>query len=191
MILESLVTTTNSDGSPNLSPMGPIVQDASFQQFELRPYDTSTTFANLKRHGQGVLHVDDNVDLFARSAVEKLAGSDLPPLSPAKQVEGFIIDTACRSYEFKVNSVDETGSRMSLRCEVLHVHRQRDFFGFNRAKHAVLEAAIFATRTEFLPATEILEQFDRLAVVVDKTAGPVELESFQRLQHFVNSRLGR
>ena len=34
----------------------------------------------------------------------------------------------------------------------------REFFGFNRAKHAVLEAAILATRVELLPADEILSE---------------------------------
>ena len=88
MILESIVTTTNVDGSPNISPMGPRIQqpatsdkpatlprsaqtDPAFTRFELRPFDTSTTFANLKRHRQGVLHIDDNVELFARAAVSR------------------------------------------------------------------------------------------------------------------------
>jgi len=193
MILESLVSTANSDGSPNISPMGPVIQnansDGSFDRFELRPYETSTTFKNLKRGRQGVLHVDDNVDLFACAAITKLTGNALPPLSAAKQVKGFVIDTACRSYEFRVISVNETGPRMSLNCEVVLLNRKRDFFGFNRAKHAVLEAAIYATRIDFLPATEIIEQFDRLAIIVDKTAGPTEFKAFQRLQIFVNSKL--
>ena len=45
MILEAIVTTINEDGSTNISPMGPTVT-ADLSQFVLRPFDTSTTFAN-------------------------------------------------------------------------------------------------------------------------------------------------
>ena len=192
MILESIVTTINDDATVNISPMGPRILHASdngtFQHFELRPFDTSTTFANLKRARAGVLHIDDDVDLFARAAVGKISGYSLPALIPAEKVDGKIIKTACRAYEFKVNFIDETGSRMSLNCEVVSTHRQRDFFGFNRAKHAVLEAAILATRLDFLPAEEISEQFRRLKVIVEKTAGPSESRAFDYLEQFVASK---
>jgi hypothetical protein len=62
----------------------------------------------------------------------------------------------------------------------------RDFFGFNRAKHAIVEAAILATRTQFLPMDEILCEFRRLSVPVQKTAGPDEFRAFQFLLDYVN-----
>ena len=206
MILESIVTTTNVDGSPNISPMGPRIQqsvvsekpatlphsaqtDPAFTRFELRPFDTSTTFANLKRHRQGVLHVDDNVELFARAAVSKIETADLPPLAKAETIDGHIIQSACRAYEFKIESIDESGPRMSLICEIVKAHRLRDFFGFNRAKHAVIEAAILATRIDFLPAKEIQEQFQGLKVIIEKTAGPAEANAFDYLDQFVCLKL--
>lgn len=206
MILETIVTTANFDGSPNISPMGPRIQppsgsqgsaalphsaetDVAFKQFELRPFDTSTTFANLKRTRQGVLHVDDNVELFARAAIGKIEPSDLPPIAKADEIEGHIIQSACRAYEFKVESIDETGPRMSLICEVVNAHRLRDFIGFNRAKHAVIEAAILATRIDFLPAEEISKQFEYLKVIIEKTAGPAEASAFNYLDQFVSPKL--
>ena len=78
---------------------------------------------------------------------------------------------------------------MCLMCEVVKTHRMRDFFGFNRAKHAVIEAAILATRIDFLPADEILEQFQWLQVIVEKTAGPVEARAFEYLDQFVCQKL--
>ena len=48
MILEGIVTTLNEDDSVNISPMGPLV-DETFSRFLLRPYQTSTTYKNLKR----------------------------------------------------------------------------------------------------------------------------------------------
>ena len=60
---------------------------------------------------------------------------------------------------------------------MVHVGRHRDFFGFNRAKHAVVEAAILATRTDFLPLAEIEAEYRKLAVLVDKTGGEAEHQS--------------
>ena len=51
MILEGIVTTINADGTVNISPMGPIV-DAALTRLELRPFQTSTTFQNLRRTGR-------------------------------------------------------------------------------------------------------------------------------------------
>ena len=71
ILLEGIMTTLNADGSPHIAPMGPIV-DANFTLVLLRPFSTSTTYKNLKRAGQGVLHVTDDVELFARAAVGRL-----------------------------------------------------------------------------------------------------------------------
>jgi hypothetical protein len=60
--------------------------------------------------------------------------------------------------------------------------------GFNRAKHAVLEAAILATRTHLLPKDQIRDEFSRLQVIVDKTAGPREQEAMALLTQYVDSR---
>jgi hypothetical protein len=187
MILEGLVTTINADGTPNISPMGPLV-DPQLSQFVLRPYQTSKTYANLKRDGQGVLHVTDDVDMLARAAVNQL--NPLPKLMKAKQVEGVVIANACRWYEFRVNSLDDRAPRTTIACVVVAKGRIRDFFGFNRAKHAVLEAAILATRLEFLPPQEICAEFRRLAVLVEKTAGDQERRAFQFLDEFVAHKLG-
>ncbi len=189
MILESLVSTVNEDGTPNVSPMGPTVSETAFESgnfeaFELRPFDSSRTFSNLKRTKTGVMHVTDDVELFALGAIGKL--DLLPNLRPAEKVEGNVITNACRWYEFIVESINESGPRMSLRCRSVLAVRNRDFWGFNRAKHAVIEAAILATRLEFLPAKEIHDQFLSLQTIVGKTAGQKESRAFETLRLFVS-----
>ena len=62
--VEGIITTMNADNSVNISPMGPRV-DASLTTFVLRPYQTSTTYKNIKRTGAAVFHVTDDVDLAA------------------------------------------------------------------------------------------------------------------------------
>src|SRR5438874_2711954 len=156
MILEGLVTTLNADGGVNIAPMGPIV-DEGMRQLIFRPYQTSRTYANLKRTGQGVLHVTDDVELLARAAVGAVEPPPLllPATIPGERFEGRIIAGACRWYAFKVAKLDDRQERTHIEADVIGSAVLREFFGFNRAKHAVLEAAILATRTQFLPAEEI------------------------------------
>ncbi len=185
-ILEGLVTTLLPNGETNISPMGPMVDDA-MSEFILRPYQTSTTYQNLKRTGEGIFHVTDDVEMIAQAALGQPAPP--PPLQKATAVEGRIITTACRWYAFRVRMIDDAHERTEIECVVVAHGRLRDFFGFNRAKHAVLEAAILATRVALLPADEIRAEFTRLQSPVTKTGGPAELRAFAFLKNEVERRL--
>jgi hypothetical protein len=84
VILEGIVTTLAPDGTLNVAPMGPkLGRDP--RRFTLRPYQTSTTYRNLKATGEGVLHVTDDVLLLARAAIGMLP---TPATRPAGQVRG-------------------------------------------------------------------------------------------------------
>jgi hypothetical protein len=182
MILEGMVTTVAADGTLNIAPMGPHV-DAGMRRFLLRPFRTAQTYRNLKERGEGVFHVTDDVLLLARAALGPV--EPLPALLPATSVHGYILQGACRYYEFRVRSFDEREERVRIEAEVVNASRLRDFFGFNRAKHAVVEAAILATRTDFLPLEEIEAEYRKLAVLVDKTSGAQEAEALAFLQAHV------
>jgi uncharacterized protein len=186
MICEGIVTTVGEDGAVNMAPMGPIV-DASMSLLVMRPFRTSRTYANLKRSGQGVFHVTDDVELLARAAVNEFV--ELPEMRPAESVEGYILSDACRWYAFQVRSLEDRQQRTRIECQVVDWQRQRDFFGFNRAKHAVLEAAILATRLHLIDAGEILRQFQTFTTIVQKTAGPQELRAFRFLDDYVRQQL--
>jgi hypothetical protein len=179
MILEGLVTTLDPDGSPHLAPMGPRVAD-DFTRFTLRPFPTSHTYKNLVREGQGVLHITDDALLMARAAIGAVA--PFPTVRPAERVKGFILVDSCRHYEFVVRSVDDSGERVSIEVDVVSAGRTRDFFGFNRAKHSVIEAAILATRLHLLPLSEIAAEFRKLRVIVGKTGGKAEHEAMDLLE---------
>jgi uncharacterized protein len=185
-LLEGIVTTLCEDGTPHIAPMGPIV-DAEFNRLLLRPYRTSVTYQNLKRSREGVLHVSDDVELFARAAVGQL--TELPRLVPATGISGVILKDACRWYAFRVISIDDHDERTEIVAETVERGRLRDFFGFNRAKHAVIEAAILATRIDFLGTSHIQAEFDRLAGPVGKTGGHQERNAFDFLQRYVRDQL--
>lgn len=185
MILEGIVTTLNDEDTLNIAPMGPeVTADPGIDPFVLRPYRSSTTYANLKARGEGVFHVTDDVLLLAQAAI----GAPLDPfpsLRSASHVAGAILADACRYYEFRVLELDDRDDRTRIIVQTIAQGRHRDFFGFNRAKHAVIEAAILATRTAWLPLRDLLLEFRKLRVLVDKTGGPAELAAFTLLQGFL------
>lgn len=185
MILEGIITTVAADGGMHLSAMGPVV-DRSISKFELRPFPSSRTFQHLLRTRQAVFHVTDDVELLATI----VAGGALPALKFVRgsAVDGYVLTEACRAYELNVVHEELSGQRGSLDCEIANVHRFRDFFGFNRAKHAVVEAAILATRLDFLPEAEIRTQWKWLSAMVNKTGGQAECRAFEILTAFVENR---
>ena len=187
MILEGLVTTINQEAELNIAPMGPIV-DERMERLRLRPYKTSQTFRNLLQHREGVFHVTDDVLLLAQAAIGAV---DPPPLTmPATRVRGHILQSACRFYEFRIENLDETTDRSDIAVQVVAQGRIRDFFGFNRAKHAVIEAAILATRLHVLPRDEVEAQYAGLKVLVEKTGGRQEREAFAILEHYLRHWAG-
>jgi uncharacterized protein len=184
VILEGILTTINADSSVNIAPMGPLV-DAAMRELVLRPFQTSTSYANLKRTGQGVFHVTDDVELLAHAAVGDV--EPRPPLVPAGAIEGWILADCCRWFALRVRTLDDHEPRTRIVADVVDQGRQRDFFGFNRGKHAVLEAAILATRVHLLAAHEIARQMRELSVLVDKTGGQAELRAFRFLDSYIQA----
>jgi uncharacterized protein len=186
VILEGIVTTQSPDGLLNIAPMGPkIAPDLSMGTFVLRPYKTSTTYQNLKAHGEGVFHVTDDVLLLAQAAIGVPLDPE-PATRPAEVVKGRVLVNACRYYEFQTIVLDDLDERTTVLVETVAEGRQRDFLGFNRARHAVVEAAILATRVALIPPPEILSEFQKLAVLVDKTGGPTEHKAFDLLRDYVH-----
>jgi uncharacterized protein len=187
MILEGLVTTLSPNGSVNLAPMGPDItpgdEPSLLSRFVLRPFRSAQTYANLRAHPEGVLHFTDDVLLLTRAALGLV--EQLPDLRPAVAVRGAVLDDACRWYEFRVSHWDDQGDRVTLWADVVATGRGREAWGFNRARYAVVEAAILATRTAFLPLDEIEADYRKLAVIVEKTGGPREHEAFALLEAHV------
>ncbi len=132
------------------------------------------------------MHVTDDVLLLAQAAIGPVEPP--PPMVRASRVNGWVLQDACRYHEFKVASIDESEERVRIEAGVVHTGRLRDFFGFNRAKHAVVEAAILATRVHILPWTEIEAEFRKLEVIVGKTGGDREKKAFRFLNEYVLKR---
>lgn len=182
MILEGVVTTLDAQGRLNVAPMGPIVTP-EMTTLILRPFQSSQTYRNLKARPQGVFHVVDDVQLIAQAALNRLPSE--PPTVVAEKIVGRVLENCCRWYEFDVLRIDDAEERTRLEATVSHVGRKRDFLGFNRAKHAVLEGTILATRLHLIPESEVRQELARLEPLIQKTAGDQEFAAWGVVQKFV------
>lgn len=188
MILETLVTTLDPEGRAHCAPMGIVLDDASAQTdpdgrqgVVLRPFGTATTARNLTLLGEGVVNFTDDVLIMARSAL----GPVSPPMLPSSRVRPPRLQAACSWKEFVVSDFDRSGERFTLRAAVVAEGRGREFLGFNRARHAVIEATILATRLHLLDPGTIEEEIARLRPLVEKTGGARERLAFAFVAAFV------
>lgn len=181
MIVEAIVTTVDPAGAINFAPMG---VEWDEETIVLKPFLETTTFRNVSATGAAVVNLTDDAMLFAQGAIS----SPQFPSMPAIVVRGAVLEAACSWRELEVLAIDPTPPRSRIETRVVHRAVRREFIGFNRARHAVLEAAILATRTHLIPAEQIRDEYARLQIVVDKTAGPREREAMELLTQYVRSR---
>tara|TARA_R110002049_G_scaffold2750_2_gene21380 strand:- start:83547 stop:84143 length:597 start_codon:yes stop_codon:yes gene_type:complete len=194
LILESIVTTVDPSGQVNVAPMGPQVDESDapdWNRFVLKPFHTSTTFHNLHATRRAVIHITDDASLFARAAVDTIAHEEAVEkfVRPLDGSSSWILRDCHRWFAVEIESEVNDGPRAQFTCRVVDSGVVRPFFGFNRAKHAVIEAAILATRVHLIPASSLIEQLELLKPLVEKTGGTAERDAFQMLQNTVHARI--
>jgi hypothetical protein len=184
MILETVVTTLDEDGQANFAAMGVVWGD---ERLVIRPYVDTRTFRNLVRAREAVVNVTDDVLVFAKSALSR----ERFPSRPATRVQGAILADACHWCEVRVEDVavpepgPGSGGRADVTARVVAEAVGRPFAGLCRAKHAVVEASILASRVRRLARDDVLRELDRLSPLVDKTGGPAEREAMAYIRAHV------
>src|SRR5829696_5953918 len=182
-ILETVVTTLNPDGSVNCAAMG---VEWSEQRIVIKPYRGTRTLRNLRATGAAVVNMTDDILLFSQAAL----GDPRPPTHPAASVEGAVLGDACSWREVRVEAIDERAQRARVSTVVVDGGTGREFLGLNRARHAVLEASILASRARMLDAVDVRAELRRLQVLVDKTGGSREREAMEYVKRHVRAAVG-
>ena len=183
MIIESIVTTIDADGRINCAPMGVEWGD---EVIVLKPFLDTATYRNVTATRSAVVNLTDDVRVFAQAAISNPVYATVP----ANVVGGVVLADCCSWRELEVRSVDSTPPRSRIEMTVVHRGFRREFVGFNRACHAVLEAAIYSTRLHLLEREFVRSEIARLQVIVDKTAGEREREAMVLLTAHIQGVIG-
>jgi hypothetical protein len=184
VIVETIVTTLDESGRVNCAPMGVEWGD---ETIVLKPFLETATYHNVLATRAAVVNLIDDVRVFARGAISNPAY----PTFPAVRVRGVVLEDCCSWREVEVAAIDGAPPRSRIETIVKHRGVRREFIGFNRARHAILEAAIYATRLHLLSQTFVNEEMARLQVIVDKTAGPDEIEAMALLTDYIRAAPSR
>lgn len=181
MILEAILCTINSSSQPNFAPIGVHVSD---NRVMLRLYSGSNTYANLRQNKQGVICFSDDVLVFVETALF----SSCPPYVPSVRVAPPTMANAGTVWETLVYGFDETVEPAIILAEVVYSQENgSSFTGFCRAKMAVLEAAIAATRCHLAPEL-LMKYWNHWLVIVEKTGGTQEFQAFDRIHAYLKNK---
>ncbi len=181
MIIEGLLVTSTASGEPHVAPMGPVV-NFEMTEWILRPFSSSTTYKLLRENPVAVFHVVDDVLPVVQAALglpvevsyEKFGASD------------WILADCCHWFKLAVFDWNDSQARSEARARVIDRGVKRPFWGWNRAKHAVLEATILATRLHLADRHAIADDLATLKKAVEKTAGDREWLAWNLVQEFID-----
>lgn len=181
MIYEAIVTTRNPDNSLQIAPLG---YREEMGQIILAPFHPSRTLENLRRTGQAVVNLTDNVAIIAGCLTDRW---DWPTV-PVATIDGSRLEDVLTHLEVEVARVEEDPMRPRFHCLLKHRQSHAPFRGFNRAQAAVVEAAILVSRLTMLPPEKVDQELAYLQIAIDKTAGERERLAWswlmEKIQHF-------
>ena len=185
-LIETVMTTTGSDGVVNCAAMGVRWGE---EEVVFWPFDATRTLRNLRVRGEAVVHLTDDVLLFVQAAL----GHPSPAMRPAGTVAGWVIEEHVSAWREVVvteiaPSADELPrSRVHARVVAAGTGTQPPL-GLCRARHAAVEASILASRLTWLGADRVWTELGRLQELVDKTAGPRERAAMDYVRAYVAER---
>ncbi|MCB8838240.1 DUF447 domain-containing protein [Aurantimonas sp. VKM B-3413] len=181
-IRETILTTRSPDGAVHIAPLG-IIQEG--EHWVIAPFRPSTTLANVEATGIAIVNYTDEAKIFAGC----LTGRKDWPLAPVPGCDVPRLEAALAHDVLEVVSVKEDETRPRFSCRVAASGQHRPFQGMNRAKAAVLEAAILVSRLKMLPPDKIEDEIAYLKIAIDKTAGPDEEQAWYWLLESVIAHL--
>ena len=196
MVIEGVLTTEDAHGAMHVSPIGPHVNEA-LSSWTLKPFQSSTTFVNLRTSSRAVFHVVDDPLLMAAAVLglcnpaghlghtsDAIDSEQLQALVAAEYTSeiGWVLNLGCSYYALNVVEWDVSGPRAIAQCSLVHHVERRPFWGWNRAKHSILELAIVASRVRMLERSVIDEELKRHGIIIEKTAGARELAAWELLK---------
>ena len=188
-IYEVVVSTCDANGIPNAAPMGIqfMTENESHKEKRIliRPYKSTTTYANLTARGEAVINVTSDPEVFYKALVkhERTKTNTLTNIYQlAKTVKPPRIKGSDAYIEVSVLKSDESASneedRGYILCEIRLVEVNKPAAKlYSRAPHALLEMMIHGTRVKELvsegsagEANQLLELMDRYKNLIHRVA---------------------
>ena len=180
-VRETLVTTKNADESIKVSPLGVYVDD---KILKLKPFKPSKSLENILRNESGVINYVDDVRIFASCITNKEIQINFKKVS---KIDCSRIEKAISHTEFIVKDIKDDSQRPTIICKPINEETHKMFYGFNRAKSAIIELCILASRLGIIEDSKIKKEISYLKIAIEKTAGENELEAWNWLIEYIKN----
>ena len=179
-VRETIVTTKNIDNSIKISPLGIYIDE---EILRIKPFKPSISLDNILRNKSGVINYVDDVRVFASCIVK----NDLKiELTKVDKIDCSRIKSAVSHTEFIIDHVKDDNLRPTIICKPVNEEIHRMYYGLNRAKSAVLELCILASRLGIIDDEKIKNEIKYLNIAIEKTAGESEIEAWLWLNEYIN-----
>ncbi|KAF2989821.1 DUF447 family protein [Methylocystis sp. MJC1] len=182
LIHECVVTTLTAEGLPHVAPLG-LIEEGGY--WIAAPFRPSTTLSNLERSGKLTASFTDDARIFA----SLVTGVRNFPLTDVNGWPTPRLSAALAHAALEVERIEADAVRPRFFCRVTHTESHQPFLGMNRARAAVLEAAILATRLDRLSREKIDSEIAYLKIAIDKTAGEAEREAWEMVMQKIAAHL--
>tara|TARA_E500000331_G_C17123822_1_gene655064 strand:- start:403 stop:972 length:570 start_codon:yes stop_codon:yes gene_type:complete len=180
-VRETIVTSKNSDNTIKVSPLGIYIYN---DVLKIKPFKPSASLENLLRNKSGVINYVDDVRIFASCITKKKINIDFVKVD---KINCSRIKNSVSHTEFIVEQIEDDELRPTLICKPVNEKIHRMYYGFNRAKSAVIELCILASRLGIIEEKKIKEEIKYLKIAIEKTAGENELEAWSWLLSYINN----
>lgn len=160
-IVETIVSTYNSEGQANAAPMG--VKTGETNHIVIRPYTSTLTYTNLQSKRCAVINVTSNPELYYRTAFKKANPEGRIPLEwfeKAETVDAPRLRMAEAFVEVSVVNIKSLGTeRAEVLCDAKLIKASSLLpKAYCRATFATIEAIIHATRVKLFLAGDRQKQ---------------------------------
>ncbi len=184
-IIETIVSTRNVDGSYNAAPMGAIFAEKS--KVILKPFMETSTYNNICREKSCIINLTTDPEIYLRTAF-KIPRKKLPErwFARAVKIKAPILKLADAIIEVQVKKIIRKYKRAEIECKILKKYiLKTPPFGYSRARFAVIESIIHATRSidaihkkknrEAEELNKLIELYRKLVIRVAPKSNYIEL----------------
>ena len=181
VIFETIVSTSNPNGTPNAAPMGATMQDP--QTISLNIFNSSQTSRNLKANRCAIINLTNDIEVYYKTAFKEANPNGKLPqewFEKAEAINAPKLQLAVATIDVTVVSMEPIGAeKTKFSCNIEQVNAAKVCPQvYCRAMSLTLEAIIHATRVKAFVNDEkqqknvskLLETIDNCNDVVNRTA---------------------
>lgn len=176
LLYETIITTKNTNGTPNAAPMGVVCKNES--EIVLYLFEGTHTLENIKSNGHFIVNILKDPVIFTESTLGELSPDYFKMHKNdfyIKNTDAFFSATLIKSKD--VEKEDNMGkSKLTvITAEVNEIIiKNKNVEPLNRAIFAVIESLVYLSRMKMVDeqrASDYLERINEMSGVVSRTGG--------------------